>query len=81
MLHVRAIERIRSGGLPTNGPTRSYAGRGTSITCALCDAPILPSEIEVELEFLGPDAAGAKIIRFHSKCESIWNEERYRYHL
>jgi hypothetical protein len=78
MLHVRAKERIQSGDLPTNGPTRSYAGKGSSITCALCDAPIRASEIEYELEFVSPDAPGQKVVRFHPKCESIWNDERLR---
>jgi hypothetical protein len=77
MLHVRAKERMRSGELPTYGPSSSYAGRGSSISCALCDAPILASEVELELEFV---AAGAhrKVIRLHSGCESVWNEERLR---
>jgi hypothetical protein len=78
MLHVRAKDRIRSGELPTHDPSMSYAGKGTSVTCALCDAPILASEIEYELEFAGPDAPERKIMHFHSSCESIWNEERLR---
>jgi len=78
MLHVRAKERMRSGELPTHGPCRCYAGTGSSLICALCDAPILVSEIEYELEFKGPGAPGAKVVRFHTRCESIWNEERLR---
>jgi hypothetical protein len=45
---------------------------------ALCEAPIRASEIEYELEFVSPDAPGRKVIRFHSKCELIWNDERLR---
>jgi hypothetical protein len=78
MLHVRAKERMQSGELPTRGPCRCYAGTGSSLICALCDAPILVSEIEYELEFARPDASGAKVVRFHPECESIWNEERLR---
>ena len=56
MLHVRAIERILNGELPSYGPCKTYAGTGSNCTCALCDAPILESEIECELEFVAPDS-------------------------
>jgi hypothetical protein len=78
MLHVRAKERMRSGELPMRGPSRSYAGMGSSLTCALCDTPILASEVECELEFGSPDAPGAKVVHLHWLCESIWDEERLR---
>lgn len=76
MLHVRAKERLEQGKLPTGSPLKSYAGKGSNATCGLCAAPISPSEIEHELEFVTAD--GRTVIRFHSQCESIWNEERLR---
>ncbi|MDB6160674.1 MAG: hypothetical protein JWO04_4380 [Gammaproteobacteria bacterium] len=79
MLHVRAKERMQSGELPTYAPSSSYAGRGSTITCALCDAPILPTDVELELEFVA-QGADRKVIRLHSRCESVWNEERLRLH-
>jgi hypothetical protein len=78
MLHVRAKERMRTGELPRDDPSRSYAGPGSSRLCALCDAPILAAEIECELEFGGPEAPRPQVLRFHCECESIWNEERLR---
>jgi hypothetical protein len=68
MLHVRAKDRMRSGELPTQNPSMSYAGKGSSVPCALCDAPILGSEIEYELVFAGPDAPARKVLRFHCAC-------------
>ena len=78
MLHVRAKERIRSGELPMYGPSRRFAGKGSTARCSLCDEPILPSEIEYELEFVGAEPSDRTVIWFHSQCEAIWDEERLR---
>ena len=77
MLHVRAKERLQSGELPINGPSKRFTGYGSGV-CALCDARIQPSEIQYELEFVNPRVLGRTVIHFHSQCESIWNDERLR---
>lgn len=73
-LQVRARERIDQELLPREKPSRMWGGRGTGLACALCDAPILASEPEMELEYEPP--AALSTVRFHLRCQSIWDVVR-----
>jgi len=72
-LRARARERVEQHLLPATRPARTWGGRGTGLACSLCDAPILPSETEMELEFEG---APTPVLRFHLQCQSIWEAAR-----
>jgi hypothetical protein len=73
-LQVRARERIERDLLPREKPSRMWGGRGTGLACNLCDAPILDSEPEMELEYEPP--ATTPTVRFHLRCQSIWDVAR-----
>lgn len=63
------------GLLPRTKAVRTWGGRGSGLNCSLCDAPILATEPEMELEFDGSEN-GRATIRFHLQCHSIWDSER-----
>jgi hypothetical protein len=73
-LELSARQRVAEGLLPRAKPTRMWGGRGTGVACSLCDAPILDSEPEMELEYDPP--APVAIVRFHLRCQSIWDIAR-----
>jgi hypothetical protein len=52
--------------LPPNGEGRIYGGHGQGNPCALCGAPIDPTQIEYEVEW--QDAAGPRRSHFHLAC-------------
>jgi len=45
-----ARERIATGQLPREVPTKMWGGPGSGQPCALCDKPIRHEEVELELE-------------------------------
>lgn len=55
-------------------PLRTWAGQGTGHKCNLCGRPIEPDEIEYEVE-LAPADSG-KHLRFHFRCQQLWEEQR-----
>jgi len=63
--------KIASGALPRKGPAKMWAGHGKGETCAGCDQPITPEQIEYEFT----DGA---TIRMHIGCAALWDAERRR---
>jgi hypothetical protein len=77
LLRARARERITQGRLPRTKAVRTWGGVGVGLTCCLCDAAILSSEPEFELQFdLLPASTS---LRFHRHCHAIWSEVREEY--
>lgn len=76
-LRTRARERMRQGGLPHSKAARTWGGLGSGLPCDLCDAAILSSEPEFELQL--DLSAPSQSVRFHRQCHSIWNEVREEY--
>ena len=79
-LHLRAQQRIRSGVLPRIEPTKTWAGRGSGLLCSVCDAPILETQIEYEVDFEWSEGFTHRreTYLFHESCHQIWNRERSR---
>ena len=76
-LRIRARDRMTQGRLPRTKAVQTWGGPGVGLTCSLCDAAILSSEPEFELQFdLSPSSAS---LRFHRQCHSIWIEVREEY--
>lgn len=75
-LRRRAREMIAAGRLPRNAPTRSWAGFGTGVPCALCGARIAPSEPEIELDFV--EGTRRTTLAYHRECAAAWDDERRR---
>jgi hypothetical protein len=73
-LQARARQRIEQNLLPREKPTRMWGGRGSGVACSLCDAPILESEPEMELEYEA--TARMPTVRFHLRCQTIWDVAR-----
>jgi hypothetical protein len=67
-----ARERIATGQLPREGPSRMWGGHGIGQRCSLCDKPIERYQIEYEVELRG---ATVQTFRFHTVCQSIWQLE------
>ncbi len=76
-LRIRARERIRQGRLPRGKPARTWGGLGSGLPCALCDAAILGSEPEFELQL--DLSAPAESVRLHRECHAVWSEVREEY--
>jgi len=67
-------DKLDSGLLPHDGATTLWAGIGSGRTCSLCEAPILITEMEYELEY----DDGRRVILFHVSCHGLWEAERRR---
>jgi hypothetical protein len=78
LLPTLARERIRIGDLPSQKPVHAFAGRGTGSNCALCHTSIMPSEIEIELDFHSPATCSRTTILMHMQCSEIWEREWMR---
>jgi hypothetical protein len=74
-LRPTARERIATGQIPREAPTRFSAGFGTGQSCALCDKPIQSDEIEYEVR---PVEAAVQTLRFHRVCHYAWQLEGAR---
>ena len=76
-LRQLARRRLECGDLPSVSPQRICVNAGAGGPCSLCGEPILRPEPEYELHFaLGQaDALGAPC-RFHSRCHTIWEQEK-----
>jgi hypothetical protein len=66
-------EKMDLGVLPSDHPSKMYAGHGTGEPCAGCETPILRAQVEYEFET--PDG---RAIRFHLGCAGLWEAERRR---
>lgn len=71
-LRARARERLRQGRLPRIKAARTWGGLGSGLPCDLCDAAILSSEPEFELQL--DLSAPSESVRFHRQCHTIWSE-------
>jgi hypothetical protein len=73
-LQTRVRERIEQGLLPREKPTRLWGGHGSGQLCSLCDQPISETEPEMELEYEA--TAQVPTVRFHLRCQSLWDAAR-----
>lgn len=71
-LRARARERMRQGRLPRTKAARTWGGLGSGLACDLCDAAILSSEPEFELQL--DLSMPSESVRFHRQCHAIWSE-------
>jgi hypothetical protein len=56
--------------IPQRGPLRTWAGRGTGVTCNGCGEPIRAHEIEYEVEM--PPGSTVSALNFHLACYRTW---------
>jgi hypothetical protein len=55
-LDLKVREAIRDRKLPDRRPSRMWAGKGSGACCAICAAPVGPTEIEYEVVWSGAEA-------------------------
>ena len=76
---VRAMAReaIQTGRLPKGNPRGTWGGPGRRALCALCETPVGPEELELEVEF-APANGGSVPERhhLHPRCFAAWEFER-----
>jgi hypothetical protein len=61
-------EKIERGALPKKKPAKMWAGNGHGNTCAGCDRPILPDQVEYEF-------GNGEMLRMHLGCAALWEKE------
>jgi hypothetical protein len=77
LLRVKARETVENGKLPKRRPDRTWGGPGVGAACAVCDAPVTPSQLEFEIQFSrGDDNAGLDKYHVHIRCFAAWEFER-----
>jgi len=66
-LRLLAKRKIETGTLPREAPESAFAGKGSGLSCSLCEQPIAASEYEFEYA-----SDGGEVPRFHLRCQEIW---------
>ena len=72
-LAAKVREKLASGSLPPREELKTWAGYGTGDLCCACDVPILPAQVEYELDM--PDGERFKM---HAGCHGLWVAELLR---
>jgi hypothetical protein len=54
-LSEKVREAISAGRIPVREPARTWGGRGSGALCTICAEVLRLDEVEIELEFTGPD--------------------------
>lgn len=62
-------EKILAGHLPKEHCRMTWFGPGRGATCAACDRPVGPQDVEVEC-----DLPGGGTLPFHRRCYEVWAE-------
>ena len=75
ILREKAREVIQAGNLPNRPPDRMWGGSGDGAQCVVCGAPVKHDEVQLELEFIGGDSAGAGNYQCHIRCFSALDLE------
>jgi hypothetical protein len=76
-LRQLARQRLRRGELPATPPERICVNTAGGEDCSLCGEPIRHPEPEYELYFaFGQAGALGAPCRFHSRCHTIWEDEK-----
>jgi hypothetical protein len=77
ILREKARAAIQSGKLPARPPDRTWGGPGVGVSCQVCGVPIVPDEMEFQIEFARDgDNPGLDIFHVHIRCFAAWEFER-----
>jgi hypothetical protein len=61
--------KVSAGLLPRQAPVKTWGGFGSGRPCDGCAEPILPTEVEHEVDF-----EGSPTIRLHAACYAVWRQ-------
>ncbi|MBV9344265.1 MAG: hypothetical protein JO341_07595 [Gammaproteobacteria bacterium] len=62
--------KLRAGRLPAHVPAQVIAGPGDGQACAVCDAPVVRTEVLYEV-----DCGGSRTLALHLSCHDAWQFE------
>jgi hypothetical protein len=65
---IRAM--LKTGEIPREDGSRTWAGYGEGAPCAACSKPVSGSELEYEV-----DLVSGGTLNLHLKCHSLWQLE------
>ena len=73
LLRAQVQLRIDQGKLPNRAADRMWGGKGVNADCAVCDACIPETEMELEVEFVRDQRAyGLDVYHVHIRCYAVW---------
>jgi hypothetical protein len=78
-LREKARQVLSDEKLPKRRPDRTWGGPGVGATCAICELPVQPDELEFEIEFARNGQrgdAGLDKYHVHIRCFAAWEFER-----
>jgi hypothetical protein len=76
-LRDQARAHLQSGKLPNHCPRRVWGGPGAGLECAVCELPVSPEQVEMQVEFLRDhDVELPEVFHVHSRCFAAWELER-----
>jgi hypothetical protein len=78
VLREKARALIHSGEFPDRTPDGLWGGPGTGAECAVCKTTILPSDNEMELEFVQEPTRARLSFFLHLRCFTMLELERSR---
>ena len=70
-LRLSVRQRIEHGQLPVIRSAQVIAGYGSGRHCAVCDQPIMSTQMEYVVE----DCETDHRLRFHQACHAVWQLE------
>jgi len=74
LLREQVQLRIDQGKLPNRAADRMWGGKGCNAPCAVCDAGIPETEMELEVEFARHERAhGFDVYHVHVRCYAVWS--------
>jgi len=78
VLPEKVRELIQAGKLPRRAPERTWGGSGVGADCAICDVPVKPDELELEIEY-ARDGNDDTVDNYHVhvRCFVVWEHERH----
>jgi hypothetical protein len=65
---IRAM--LKSGEIPREDGSRTWAGYGEGAPCAACLTPVSPTELEYEVDLLSGET-----LNLHLRCHALWWQE------
>jgi hypothetical protein len=77
ILRAKARERLQAGTLPRQHVSRTFGGDGCGAPCAVCEAMVTRSQLELEVKFHqnGSAEPGTATYHFHMRCFAAWEFE------
>jgi hypothetical protein len=70
-VRTRIAKLVESGDMTCDEPDQTWAGQGMGKRCAGCFEPIVPPQIEFEVQLPPPDG---RTFVLHERCHAIWVE-------